>query len=77
MSAACDGAQRRVDGAAVEAVREAVRLHDDVQLHETPAVRIAAKERVRLHTDTAAEAIAAVEAARVDIEAVVDGGDDR
>lgn len=63
--------------AAVEAVRDVVRLHDALTLHGTPAVRLAAQRRVRVRTSSASDALGAVRRAQLDGVAGDDGGGER
>jgi antitoxin (DNA-binding transcriptional repressor) of toxin-antitoxin stability system len=66
-----------VSDAAVEAVRDAVRLDDTLTLHGTPAVRLAAHRRVRVRTNSANEALGAVRRARLDAVGGAAGGGER
>ncbi len=74
MSVASTRPAGAVSDAAVEAVRDAVRLQDALTLHGTTAVRLAARRRVRVRTETVEEALAAVTRVRLDAAAHAVGG---
>jgi len=77
VSAASAPPAGRVSDGAVEAVHDAVRLHDALTLHGTPTVRLAAQRRVRVRTSSANEALGAVRRARLDAVSGDAGGGER